>query len=101
MSQRVIVPPRDSNAPVKVPQATPKDGGKKPSGIFNERHTAAQDPLYQQWIDEKTPLTLMFDDGSTIEAQLMAYDTYAVQAQVAEGTPMLIFKQALRWIKPT
>lgn len=99
MSRRIEIPPRDTKAPVRVPRA-PESKPKKPSGVLNERHTSAQDPLYRQWIDDETTLMLTFDDGSALSGILRAFDTYALQLDTPDGERMLVFKQSLRWIKP-
>ncbi|MCY0877694.1 MAG: hypothetical protein OWU84_01935 [Firmicutes bacterium] len=98
MSRRIEVPPRDTAAPVRVP--TKRAAPKKPSGVFHERHTASQDPLYQAWIEDGTILTFMFDDGTTLTGVLRAFDTYALNIVDPEGVDMLVFKQSLRWIRP-
>ncbi len=96
MSRRGIeVPPRNSTAPVRVPG----NSKKKPSGVLNPRHTSAQDPLYQEWIDNGVALELSFDDGTVLQGVLQRYDTYSLQLD-SNGAPMLVFKQSLRWIKP-
>lgn len=103
MTRRIEVPPRDGSAPVRVPRTTKdssKKGGKKPSGVFNERHTSAQDGLYQEWLAEQVALELTFDDGSTLVGVLTSYDTYALRMDDQDGVPMLVFKQSLRSIKP-
>lgn len=104
MPRRIEVPPRDTQAPVRVP--TRRSAGqnprsrKKPSGVFNERHTSAQDGLYRDWIDMETPLTFTFDDGDEMVGILRAYDTYALTVEDGGGAAVLIFKQSLRLIKP-
>ncbi len=98
MGRRVEVPPRDVSAPVRVP-ATTTTGGKKPSGVYSERHSEAQNPLYQQWIRSETPLKLVFSDGSALTGVILTYDTYALQVKTPSGVT-LIFKQSLRWIAP-
>ena len=96
MSRRGIeIPPRNTTAPVRVPG----NGGKKPSGVLSPRHTAAQEPLYQQWMEAAVTLELSFDDGTVVQGVLQDYDTYCLKIE-SNGTPMLVFKQALRWIKP-
>ncbi|MCY0900366.1 MAG: hypothetical protein OWU33_15825 [Firmicutes bacterium] len=99
MSRRIEVPPRDVSAPVRVPAKG--SASKKPSGVFHERHTSAQDPLYQAWILDETPLTFMFDDGSALSGILRAFDTYALHIVDGDGVSMIIFKQSLRWVRPT
>ncbi|MCL5115812.1 MAG: RNA chaperone Hfq [Firmicutes bacterium] len=98
MSRRIEIPPRDASAPVRVPgtQSAPK----KPSGVFNERHTSAQDPLYRAWIASAQRLVLTFDDGSEMGGVLEAYDTYALHLRSEADQPILVFKQSLRSITP-
>ncbi|NMP21137.1 RNA chaperone Hfq [Sulfobacillus harzensis] len=98
MSRRVDIPPRDTSAPVRIPGAKPT-GTKKPSGVFSERHSLAQEPLYQQWVDAEVLLRFVFSDGSALEGLLRAYDTYALQVETEQGL-MLVYKQSLRWIAP-
>jgi len=104
----IEVPPRDDQARIRVPQRqqkpasgshanTPKKGSG--SGVLSPRHTSAQEPLYDRWMENQTVLELVFDDGSRMIGQLRAYDTYAVHL-VAEETDIVIFKQSLRWIRP-
>lgn len=99
MSRRIDIPARDTSAPVRVP--TQQGGGKKPSGVHGERHTSAQDPLYREWVDAETWLSLSFSDGTSVEGVLQAYDTYALHVVTPAGLPMVAFKQSLRWIVPT
>lgn len=98
MTRRIEVPPKDNSAPVRVPGMTSSQ--RKPSGVLGERHVSCQEPLYRLWIDTKTALELVFDDGSEISGLLVAHDTYALHLVDHEGTAMLIFKQSLRWIRP-
>ncbi len=101
MTRRIEIPPRDGSAPVRVPQKSHTTAKtKKPSGVFNERHTSAQDVLYRQWVDDEAALLFTFDDGSTLVGVLREYDTYALHIDDADGVPTLVFKQSLRSIKP-
>lgn len=103
MSRRIEIPPRDTSAPVRVPRnrtAAPPPQSKKPSGVFNERHTAAQDVLYREWINQQQPLVFTFDDGTAVTGVLQSYDTYALSVEDTNGGPLLIFKQSLRTIQP-
>jgi sRNA-binding regulator protein Hfq len=68
--------------------------------VLNPRHTSAQELLYQRWSDEATAIEITFDDGSTLVGQLKDYDTYALHVQDSAGVPVLIFKQAVRSIRP-
>jgi len=101
MSRRVEVPPRDTSAPVRVPRSGPAvTKPKKPSGVFSERHTSAQELLYREWLDNEISLVFTFDDAPSVSGVLRAHDTYALHVEATDGQPMLIFKQALRSIHP-
>ncbi len=103
MTRRIEVPPRDTTAPVRVPrrQANPSQSKKRGSGVLHERHTSAQDDLYRDWMEKGLTLTFTFDDGSFTTGVLTAHDTYALSVAVADGSPVLIFKQSLRMIAPS
>lgn len=100
MPHRIGIPPRDQSAFVRVPGNSEKPSSKKGAGVFHERHTSAQDPLYQEWIQEQTRLTISFEDGTALQGRLVAYDTYALQIETAPKDYVLVFKQSLRWIAP-
>lgn len=97
-SHRIEVPPRNTSASVRIPatRSTPK----KPSGVLSERHTSAQDPLYQSWIMEGSLLEVTFNDGETLKAYLRGYDTYALSLMAEDDQDMLVFKQGVRLIRP-
>lgn len=104
MSKHIEIPPRDTSAPVRIPQGRnqiPASQSKKPSGVFSERHTSAQEVLYREWSAKQTTLLVTFDDGSSMVGILQAYDTYALQIDDTDGIPTLIFKQSVRSIRPT
>ena len=105
MSKRIEIPPRDTKAPVRIPhKGRPEPSSqkpKKPSGVFNERHTLAQDGLYRDWMAHQTAIVITFDDGATLEGTLQSYDTYALHIQDVDGLELLVFKQAVRIIKPS
>lgn len=102
MSRRIEVPPRDTTAPVRIPsrrnEAPPQR--KKKSGVFNERHTSAQDGLYRDWIAQAQSLLFTFDDGTELIGVLQTYDTYALHVEDPQGVATLLFKQSLRSIRP-
>lgn len=105
MSKRIEIPPRDTKAPVRIPHKNEPEKisqkPKKPSGVFNERHTSAQDGLYRAWIEHQTAIVITFDDGTSLEGTLHSYDTYALHLQDKDGVELLVFKQAVRSIKPS
>lgn len=97
---RIDYPPRDSSAKVRVPAAsTPPSHPKKPSGVLNERHTRAQDPLYERWIADQALLELIFTDGSIWTGILQSHDTYTLFMKGETGEEVLVFKQSLRSIR--
>lgn len=103
MPRRIEIPPRDKSAPVRIPQGIPKSStqSKKPSGVFNERHTSSQDVLYRDWVENQTPLLLVFSDATTLVGTLQGYDTYALHLEDENGIPTVVFKQSLRLIRPS
>lgn len=103
MSQRVEIPPRDTEAPVRIPhrRTNPSEPKKRGSGVFHERHTSAQDDLYRDWMQKGLTLTFTFDDGSIMTGVLTGYDTYALSVADANEIPILVFKQSLRMIAPS
>ena len=103
MPNRIEIPPRDRSTPVRIPQTSSRPTGKnkKPSGIFNERHTSSQDVLYREWVEQQTLLLLVFTDATTLSGTLKGYDTYALHLEDEDGSPTLVFKQSLRLIRPT
>ncbi len=104
MPERIEIPPRDTSTPVRIPKnSNPSRSpgkSKKPSGIFNERHTSSQDALYRDWVEHQTLLVLVFTDATTLSGTLQGYDTYALHLEDEDGTPTLVFKQSLRLIRP-
>ncbi|CAB1128667.1 conserved protein of unknown function [Candidatus Hydrogenisulfobacillus filiaventi] len=64
------------------------------------RSSEAQNALYHRWMAEGTPLALRLRDGTTLEARLLRYDTYALHLQDAEGRDWLVFKHAVNAIVP-
>ncbi|MDA8194295.1 MAG: hypothetical protein M0Z53_09905 [Thermaerobacter sp.] len=94
----VNLPPRDGGGKIRIPHAD--KAPKKPSGVFNERHTRAQDPLYDEWLRAQTVLEVVYTDGTFWTGMLHAYDTYGLHMIGADGQDVLIFKQGLRSIRP-
>ena len=96
---RITIPPRDATSPVRIPNSGKPN--KKPSGVLNERHSLAQDQLYREWIDRSVRLELVFHDASKLLGTLLAHDTYALHVVTEDGDNVLVFKQSIRWIKPS
>lgn len=89
--------PQPKHSPsVRVPK--PKE--KKPSGVLSERHSRAQEPFYDQWIEDRRLIQVVFDENTAIAGYLTQYDTYALQIVSQDGVEMIVFKHAVRFIHP-
>lgn len=93
----VNLPPRNGG---KVSIRQGGNAPKKPSGTQSERHTRAQDPLYEEWVTSQATLELIFTDGSAWSGKLQTYDTYGLRMIGNDQRVALIFKQGIRSIRP-